>query len=495
MKISQIQPLQKKLNNSYFKENNMPYSKTDVTNAGMTYADGIQNNQGVYGKAQVLMNQSPSFKAFGLDDLLLLLAIFSPFIAAATMSIIEQVKTNYQTKAYEKERLLKEARVKAQFEKDMTKFANTMNLSPKNAKAYFEKYLATSHIESEGIANKEIGMNAVMGYSLEKYKLIKDVLTPVVVAQRANNKAKRSEDIEDKVLAAKAREKVPNGILLYGPPGTGKTHIAEKICEHLEHFGAGFEKLTLSLGVGKNLARIEEITENAKNKFERTGEYTVVLLNDFTSVLRKGAREFDTMLNTIETAKDNGMIFIMTTNSPEEIDKAVLREGRINHKILIGEMENFENAEMINYALHSYAETREKAKDFDIQKVVDKMSEEKWQFTPAEFMGFAQKMANSKIITADEMIELMETLSKPDELGYAWNTYTPEVIKEMEEQKRYIQKIDKKNKKLSKAKRNNQVAETKEIGDMKGKGKGKIKSSKQRSIEDILREAEGNFKE
>ena len=73
MKISQIQGFQKKLNNNYAHEKGMPYSTMSMPNVDMTYANGIQNSLGNYGKAQVMMNHSPSFKAFGLDDLFLIL--------------------------------------------------------------------------------------------------------------------------------------------------------------------------------------------------------------------------------------------------------------------------------------------------------------------------------------------------------------------------------------------------------------------------------------
>lgn len=394
-----------------------------------SYASNIENDNGSYGKAMLGLRSHPSFGLAGLDiaAIILLSLIFGSIVG---VNVLDIIRSKYDTTIAMRERELSEANVKKAFEEEITRIANSMNMSPKKAKKYFEKYLATSYIKPNGKADKEIGMNAVRGYGMEKYTLMKDMLTPIVMTQKAFEKANKTQKPEDIKLAKEMQEKIPSGVLLYGPAGSGKTYIANKIGEHLEKFGTRFVDLNIRRSLEKNIETFDEAIHNAKDYFKETGNYTVILLNDLTSKFKKCTEEFDMMLYAMEHSKKYGIVFVLTANDPKLMDKSLFREGRLEVRMPIGEMKDFENADMINFALHTFENTKNKVKEFDIQEVVDKIEKENWAFTPAEFMGFVKKMARSNVINADEMIRLMDILMKKDQQGMRWNALTPEVIDE-----------------------------------------------------------------
>ena len=445
MKVSQISHFQNKINSSYAKRNHVQIDTISMPIQNNSYANSLDNVNSSYGKALVGMKNTPSFGAFGIDDLVVLLVAFSPLLIVGGCELASIISSKYDTKAYKEQRLLQEAEIKNVYNNEITKLANTLNISPKKAEKIHKQYLAASFIKPNGKADQEIGMNAVRGYGMEKYKLMKDLLSPVVLAQKATEKAIQTEDIKDKALALKAQKGVPNGILFYGPPGTGKTYIANKIGEHLKQFGTNFVNLQIFGSNPEALDEFKNTVKNAKDNFEKTGKYTVILLNDLRKLLRGNSEEFDYLLNSLEKAKESGVIFVLTVNDPKEVNTALLRNGRLDMKMPIGEMQNFENSDMINFALHAFDETKKYAEKFDIQKVVEKMKKEKWVFTPAEFMEFARLMSNSKIVTEDEMIELMGKLASYDKkAGMYWNALTDDVLTNFNNDKEYVKNLDKK---------------------------------------------------
>lgn len=443
MKISQIQQFHHKLNNSYASNTNNEYAGVTSIPVQKSYADTVQNGQANYGKALINMNHSPSFGAFIVDDLIILTLSLIPVFILAGITINDIINSKYDTKIAMEKRLLKEAEVKAIYNEDIIKLANTLNISPKQAEKYHSKYLGASYIKPVGEPEKEIGMNAVRGYGMEKYELIKRLLTPVVFAQKSIARANGTQKEQDRIIALNAQKVVPGGILLYGPPGTGKTYIAEKIGEHLQRFDVNFINLKLLNTTDKNIEMFNEALKNAEEYKNRTGKYTVILLNDLNYSYNRGSKEFDMILENLDKAKQNHIIFILTANKASDIDKAFLRKGRLDIKMPIGNMETFEKADMINYALLSYPETKKKAKDFDIQKVVDKMEENGWQFTPAEFMDFAREMSATKLVSPDEMISLMEEYTKKDIFGDYLYTLTPDTVQGFNQDQKYVEDIQK----------------------------------------------------
>ena len=134
--------------------------------------------------------------------------------------------------------------------------------------------------------------------------------------------------------------KLPKGALLVGPPGTGKTLIAKAVAGEagvpfFSMSGSDFDDMFV--GVGSNRVRdlfqqaakvapciifIDEIDAVGHKRNERLG------YNDQT---------LNSLLGEIDGFDSNkGIVILAATNRPEILDKALLRPGRFDRRIVVG---------------------------------------------------------------------------------------------------------------------------------------------------------------
>ena len=172
-----------------------------------------------------------------------------------------------------------------------------------------------------------------------------------------NEKAKMREAIEHPILFAdlyKAyNQKKPKGILLYGPPGNGKTMLgkaaATAIAELYKTTEKGFIYVKgpeiLSRFVGDAEERIRGIFAQAREFSKKHNSQAIIFVDEAESILsRRGTGLSSDMEKTIvpqflsemDGLNDSGAIVILTTNRADMLDPAVIREGRIDQKIYIG---------------------------------------------------------------------------------------------------------------------------------------------------------------
>ncbi len=183
--------------------------------------------------------------------------------------------------------------------------------------SYFEK----KKTEEQKI---QIGFDDVAG--LEE---IKDDLMDVI--DFLNN--------EDKYRSMDA--KVPRGILLYGPPGTGKTLIAKAIAGEAKAtfiYSSGSEFVEKYVGVGAK--RVRTIFERA-----RKDAPSIIFIDEIDALGAKrnseSNNEKDQTLNQLLIELDgfnnaSNVIVIAATNRMDLLDEALLRPGRFDRKIYVG---------------------------------------------------------------------------------------------------------------------------------------------------------------
>lgn len=115
------------------------------------------------------------------------------------------------------------------------------------------------------------------------------------------------------------------GYLFYGPPGTGKTSMARALSDHFK-----LQMYWLSLGdVGKDMDLVNLISHIEKR--------SILLLEDIDAFDTATERDDDgghasiaALLNALDGVwTPHGLITIMTTNKPRELDPALIRAGRI----------------------------------------------------------------------------------------------------------------------------------------------------------------------
>ncbi|BAU90887.1 ATPase AAA [Methylorubrum populi] len=123
------------------------------------------------------------------------------------------------------------------------------------------------------------------------------------------------------------------GLLLYGPPGTGKTHVIRYIASNLP------ERTTVLI-TAEEVANLDRYMLLA-----RTLQPSIVVLEDVDLVgrSREGMNSPKTevllnrLLNEMDGLRDDAdVLFILTTNRPEEIEDALAsRPGRVDEAIEI----------------------------------------------------------------------------------------------------------------------------------------------------------------
>jgi transitional endoplasmic reticulum ATPase len=137
--------------------------------------------------------------------------------------------------------------------------------------------------------------------------------------------------------------KPPRGLLLYGPPGNGKTLIAKAIAtESAANFIAIKGPEVMSKWVGESEKKLREVFRKAKQVSP-----CIVFLDELDALApTRGAggdnnvsdRLVDQLLTSMDGLENmEGVITIGATNRPEVIDPALLRPGRFDRMILVGE--------------------------------------------------------------------------------------------------------------------------------------------------------------
>ena len=137
--------------------------------------------------------------------------------------------------------------------------------------------------------------------------------------------------------------KLPKGALLVGPPGTGKTLLAKAVAgeAHVPFFSlTGSDFIELYVGVGASRVRdlFKEATKNAP---------CIIFIDEIDAIGRSrdsrfggGNEEREQTLNQLLSEMDGfdtskGILVIGATNRPEILDKALLRPGRFDRRIIV----------------------------------------------------------------------------------------------------------------------------------------------------------------
>ncbi|HFI0463279.1 TPA: ATP-dependent zinc metalloprotease FtsH [Streptococcus suis] len=138
--------------------------------------------------------------------------------------------------------------------------------------------------------------------------------------------------------------RIPKGVLLEGPPGTGKTLLAKAVAGEA---GVPFFSISASefveMFVGVGASRVRDLFENAKKSAP-----AIVFIDEIDAVGRQrgagmggGHDEREQTLNQLLVEMDGfegteAVIVIAATNRSDVLDPALLRPGRFDRQILVG---------------------------------------------------------------------------------------------------------------------------------------------------------------
>ncbi|MCD8390978.1 MAG: ATP-dependent zinc metalloprotease FtsH [Firmicutes bacterium] len=137
--------------------------------------------------------------------------------------------------------------------------------------------------------------------------------------------------------------RIPKGILLVGSPGTGKTLLARAVAGEagVPFFSiSGSDFVELYVGVGAS--RVRDLFEQAKKN-----KPCIIFIDEIDAVGRQrgagvggGHDEREQTLNQLLVemdgfGKNDGIIVIAATNRPDILDRALLRPGRFDRRVVV----------------------------------------------------------------------------------------------------------------------------------------------------------------
>ena len=133
--------------------------------------------------------------------------------------------------------------------------------------------------------------------------------------------------------------KLPKGVLLVGPPGTGKTLIAKAVAGEagvpfFSVSGSAFDDMF----VGSGASRVRDLFQQAAKVAP-----CIIFIDEIDAVGRNRDARFsynDQTLNQLLGEIDGfdsskGVVILAATNRPEILDKALLRPGRFDRRVVI----------------------------------------------------------------------------------------------------------------------------------------------------------------
>ena len=136
--------------------------------------------------------------------------------------------------------------------------------------------------------------------------------------------------------------KLPKGVLLVGPPGTGKTLIAKAVAgEAKVPFFSLSGSSFVEMFVGVGASRVRELFKEAEQKAP-----CIIFIDEIDAIGKSRDNQFQSndereqTLNQLLSEMDGfdstkGIVILAATNRPEVLDKALLRPGRFDRRVIV----------------------------------------------------------------------------------------------------------------------------------------------------------------
>ena len=137
--------------------------------------------------------------------------------------------------------------------------------------------------------------------------------------------------------------RIPKGIILVGPPGTGKTLLAKAVAGEA---GVPFFSLSgsdfVEMFVGVGASRVRDLFKQAQSMAP-----CIIFIDEIDAIGKSrdsqyggGNDEREQTLNQLLSEMDGfdsskGLVILGATNRPEVLDKALLRPGRFDRRIIV----------------------------------------------------------------------------------------------------------------------------------------------------------------
>ncbi|MFR8103551.1 MAG: ATP-dependent zinc metalloprotease FtsH [Clostridia bacterium] len=227
--------------------------------------------------------------------------------------------------------------------------------------------------------------NKSMSFGKSKARLINGTEKVQVTFEDVAGVDEEKEELQEVVEFLKNPKKytdmgarIPKGILLVGHPGTGKTLLAKAVAGEAEvpfFIISGSDFVEMFVGVGAS--RVRDLFEEAKKKAP-----CIIFIDEIDAVGRQrgaglggGHDEREQTLNQLLVEMDGfgtneGVIVLAATNRPDVLDKALLRPGRFDRQIVVGNPD----VKAREQILEVHARKKKIAEDVDLKLIAKNTS-------------------------------------------------------------------------------------------------------------------------
>ena len=285
------------------------------------------------------------------------------------------------------------------------------------------------------ISKRMSGENALGGMGKSKAKLYMERQTGVTFRDVAGqDEAKESlQEIIDFLHNPKKYTdigaKLPKGALLVGPPGTGKTLIAKAVAGEA---GVPFFSMSgsdfIEMFVGLGASRVRDLFQQAAKVAP-----CIIFIDEIDAIggtrdTRFGGNsEHDQTLNSLLGEIDGfdstkGIVVLAATNRPEILDKALLRPGRFDRRIIM-DTPNYQGR---LDTLKVHTKKIKLAEDVDLKKIAQTAS----GCVGADLANLVNEAAlravrkGRKMVTQEDLLAAYETVTMGSEKKNARSTET-----------------------------------------------------------------------
>jgi SpoVK/Ycf46/Vps4 family AAA+-type ATPase/glutaredoxin len=260
------------------------------------------------------------------------------------------------------------------FKSEIVNFAKDNNMGDISENGTTANYDTTFLRREKLKANDPKSLDEVAGMNEAKNTLYKTVVA--------------SFDPERQKKYKENKIQIPNGILLYGPPGCGKTYIVKAVAAQaklplyqikLSDFGSKYANETSN--------RLKQAFDQLRTKYAKTGgagkgEASILFFDECDSFFRKvkgnenyRTDELNTLKEEMNNAGNDGIIIIAATNEIQDLNDAIIRDGRFDDKIFIDFPDTEARFELIKFSLTDRIATKELLNDNEAVKKLVEMTD------------------------------------------------------------------------------------------------------------------------